>query len=1152
MAQMTWTEEQQNILNCNKNVIVSAAAGSGKTAVLTEKIANKVSEGADICDMLVVTFTKNAASEMKQRIEKTLFERAESEADANKKKHMLLQAQSTSIANISTLHSFCTYLLKRNFYKVELSPSFRVGNSTEIEMLRDEALDEALNEFFEDEQNTKLLKVMGEAELSNAILDIYDNISIRSDGKEWLLNAVKNYSISKEEFEHSSPIKYLLQKAKKHIANAIEYIKSSYDYTESEKESSILDEKLDAYKHMLEDSDDYSSLFDTIQMKVKGFQGIKNLNPTVKTLCTNASSSIKDSKVLVELSIDTLYNNIINNRKYIEQIAGIVLRFDEIFKEKKNKNNIIDYSDMEQKTLQLLKDTSVRKAYKDKFKYIFVDEFQDINDIQNEIIKSLISDDNGFFVGDIKQSIYRFRGAKPALFIQKEYEYSKSDNADCMKLSANFRSSDAVVNFVNMIFSSIMKKSTGGIDYDESQSLKKKSQCGKGKVYIEYIETETQSSEQNQAEDDDEINLQKIEAQAIVAANKIREMVGNTKFFDIKEKRERFFTYSDFAVIMRSVKQAPLFARELMLAGIPVHIEGAENYFSAIEVQVLINLLSVIDNRRQDIPLISVMRSPIGNFSDNELTKIRIIAKEEFPDASKKTFYETMNFVSGLEYDVSIKIKKFLDKLDDWNKRSKLIQLEELVRVLLDETGYYRFISSLPGGKGRAGNLDVFAQLARAYESDTGRGLYDFLIYLDKAKIKSDTKAAQTTAHNSVRVMTMHKSKGLEFNAVIVPSLEKHVISHLPSNNIIVYDDEGLGAKLQDENNAEPDIYHKIVSYKNTLACIEDEMRLMYVTFTRARDTLILLSCVPDTAGIVNQINPELEQLTKSSVLYVNWINYALLQSGKISLLEEAKRLGKPCGDELCIEVFSSSSLTLSEHSENNQEFFNEYERIKKIDYSEIKQDRDWIYPYDEAVKISSKGSVTEFAHEDNTVSYLQSSANKNSLISAAERGIATHLILSLIPFEKHTKQSVNAFAKNLTVKGILTDEEYKSINFDGIAEIFKRPLAKRIINSEKFLREQPFTCFIDASILSDKYQENEQILVQGIIDGCFMENGKWVIIDYKTDNVIKESSDMVEKQAFTHKKQLTVYKLALEKITGIEVSECHIIFVNAYDVRVI
>lgn len=1160
MAQVKWTEEQKRILDADGNLIVSAAAGSGKTAVLTERIAEKVSCGTDICDMLVVTFTTAAAAEMKQRIEKKLYERSQAENDEEKRSYLYSQALNTQRANISTLHAFCTYVLRRHFYELDMPPAFRVGDAAELTMLREEALDEALNLFFTEnaEKSTLLDFVQGERNLVDIIDEIYDAMRVSCDGREWLHNAVEGYNITDAELKDSSIMKELAEYTKGYANLALEYVNKSVALTENERQHEILKERHDYLSSLCATASDYDACRGILGGSLRDFRGQRNMSEKFKAYSGFSNECVKLIKGFYELSLHENAELIRSAYKNMREIESIVLKYDELYAEKKKKRAVIDFSDMEQLTLQLLRKPHIAQIYRDKFKYVFVDEYQDINRVQDEIIKHILQKDNAFFVGDVKQSIYRFRHAKPTLFLEKMERYEKEKDSDCMSLGANFRSSDAVVEFVNMAFSELMNGKTSGIEYDDKSRLKKMSACGKGRACVHYIESAACDISVDEEDESDPARLMFSQAQAALAAKIIKQKIKEEKFFDPVAGKVRSYTFSDFAIIMRSVKNSgDMFARELTLEGIPVYLESGGGYFSAVEIQIFVNLLKIIDNRRQDIPLLSVMRSVIGGFSFEELAAMRNMTDTGLSEGRKKSFFDTLVFASKSSEDIGIKARNFLEKLDLWYELSRLLPLEEFVRRLYDDTGYYRFVAALPEGRERANNLDEFARFVQSYEGSINKGLYDFLKYLESASEHCDLSVSRGAADNAVSILTMHKSKGLEYNVVIVPELERRTVSVSPARAYMLFDEEPIiGTKSSFNGVVSQNIFYKVLAERSSRALIADELRLLYVVLTRAKDTLIMTASVDsiDNMLLKNSVSDGRKNahILKSSSRYIDWITLALVNSGYERMIKEAAVSGVAEDELFTVRATPHFAYKLAEKKTDTEFFREKLELLKTLDTSEQEAEFAWRYPYFEDTLIAAKGSVTGFAHPLAVVSYTRHTGESEGAVFAAGRGTATHLVFEKIPLQMHTKKSVSDFVKKLVLSGELSEQDASAINISGITAFFTRPLYERMLKSKVILREKEFACFAEANMLSREYTSCERVLVQGVIDCCFLEGDEWVIVDYKTDRVASLLPLDVTEKAMSHKKQLELYAYMLEKLTGKRVKEGYVVLVNAWDVRVI
>ncbi|MBQ9950291.1 MAG: UvrD-helicase domain-containing protein [Clostridia bacterium] len=1152
-----WTDEQKKVLEAEGNIIVSAAAGSGKTAVLTERIVQKVMSGTTLDRMLVVTFTKAAAAEMKHRIEKELLQRSKDEKDAQMRMYLYEQSTLASRANISTLHSFCTYALRRNFYEAGISPAFRVGDEAELSELLSASADEALEKLYGTDRDTLSLPIVfgKEQKLIETALELLKKLWCRSDGRARLHEAVEKYNMTAEELEKETVTAELMSLAYENVFMAYKCMEQARDFCENEKQEDRLHECIAHLTSIVNGCKNYSDFAEKLKMPFTAFSHIGKLNPEFAARKDEAVSLYKEAaKIAVDLS--DAAEALKKTYPYMRMFEELVCSIDDIFAAKKKKLGLIDYSDMELCTAKILSDESTAKEYRDRFDFIFVDEYQDINPLQDEIIGKLISGNNAFFVGDVKQSIYRFRNAKPDIFIRKLDDYDKDKNSVRLDLAANFRSSDAVINFVNSVFTSIMTKNTCGIDYNERARLVKRGGAGKGKVMLDCIDMSAFSKE-NSSQDDDLNEILEEEVQAKHTVRRIKELL-NTTFYDAKNKVERNYTYSDFAIIMRSTKtKGEAFIRELLLAGKPVYSKNSDGCFEAIETEIFINLLRIIDNRRQDIPLLCVMRSVIGGFDLNEITNMRCMTDEEATDGKLRDVLDMLIFASENGVD---KAKNFLEKLKKWRETAEIMPISEFVKMLLIQTGYYNFISVLPSGKHRVANLDRIVNLAKNYEKAENAGVYGFLRYLEKVREKTDVLKPEAAEANAVSLLTMHTSKGLEYNVVIIPGMEKSIMPGIrsPRGEIILFDDSPLlGTKIQSSGDDTSNIFYESLVQREKRAVYADEMRILYVAFTRARDTLILIFSDKNGESFKKAFaEPQMREVAVmgSGLRYRDWIFMSLHLCGKDDFIMEAAEKGEAVSDELIFSATPAYVYQMPEQDIDIQYFNTVMQRIAEIPTEAENAKMNRHYAHTDATKLMSKGSVTGFAK---ALSELQISARTAAVsenktgVSAVQRGSATHLVFEKIPLCEHTYADVCEFIRRLQLRGFLSDREAASLNKRGIAAFFERPLYARMLHSEKVLREREFTCMVEAKRLLADSDSDELIMVQGVIDCCFMENGKWILLDYKTDSVNPNDEELLRTQAQTHAKQLELYAHVLEKISGIEVQECYICFVNAHDVQV-
>lgn len=1193
---MNWTDEQREAIRVEGNVLVSAAAGSGKTAVLTERVIDRIIKGTDISEILVVTFTNLAAEEMKKRIETKLYERAYTVEDSKLKERLYAQAQGVAKANISTLHSFCLYLIKRNYFKTDLPPVIRPIDENEQELLMSEAMEETLDNLFDNDSSSaiKLISVFGgEEKLIEIIKQIYFFMCQRPKGEEWLSRAVEAYKVAKEELASSMLINEFWWRVKEQLKIAIYHYNKALDLVCSTSDSiyEALNDKLD-YCDNAYSADSYELMICILEnnkpkakrgkAKDADYTDINKINAHKKQAekALKATSKYKVSITDEAKKLNHLY-------PYMQQLAQAVLTFRDKYSKKKQQVGAIDFSDMENHALKLLNDPSICEACKERFKYIFVDEYQDINLLQDSIISAIKRDDNIFFVGDVKQSIYRFRNAEPKLFIKKAAQYSNGLNGCTLNLSSNFRSSDSVINFTNEIFSVIMNERTGEINYDETCKLKKEGQAGVGSIDFEIIEhnksadnectdaeeesnnenaenSEYQESEtntdDNEKEDDSEEEIDALEAEAKLAAQYIHDLMQSDGFYAPNEKVFRKYRYSDFAILMRSVaNRSDIFASILAAEGIPCYTDQKGGFYDALEVQVFVNLLRVLNNRQQDIPLLSVMRSALGNFDAEELAKIRVLTNSTRAQG-KKSVIDCLFEISAVNNPLGQKAKAFIEKLDKWYRYTQLITMEEIVSKLLHHTGYYAYVSALPNGYTRTLNLDMLKEVASAFDSNIGGGLHSFLRYLEGIAKSSQQSEAQDSSADVVQIMTIHKSKGLEFNVVIIPCLDRKMISKEPSSsNVLLHNDYGIGVRFIDlDTNANS---KSLIFNANALVKTDEErsdaMRILYVALTRAREKLLLIASDKSAEGLrstiqsIDKYGDNTVTQTLSAKSFYEWLLIGIKNSRYSDALNAALINGEGCVDTLRIKRRHISEFTLEFDDSKKEAVFNALDEFKNIELCDEDYCLTWEYPYIGAYAVPTKRSVTSLRTRISPPDVpLFIAEQEDTPLTAVQIGTATHLVFEKIAIKPHDESTVREEIKGLVEAGFLTQREADSIYIQGIVDFFTSDLGKRLIASPHYVREQEFICRMKADELLSSDYASEYMLLQGVIDCCFIENDKWVLIDYKTDNVKGYSQEELYVHSQHHIQQLRNYARALEIITKRKVKQAYIHYVYAGSVK--
>ncbi len=1189
-----WTTDQQNAIDIRgKNLLVSAAAGSGKTAVLVERIIKLITEDMiDINELLIVTFTNAAAGEMRERILNAIIGKIEE--GSKHEEHLRRQITLLNKSYITTLHSFCIDVVRKNFHLIDIDPTFRIGDSTEISIAMQETLDELLEEEYAKAHENFIDLVEGfggnreDVKLNELILNIYSFIQSKPYPEKWLDEAVENFNISKDELEKSpwmdtikNSIRIELSGSQDLINRAIKIcnmINGPIEYEAALKEDL---QNIDSLLKSLEKGLDnfYLNITDIKHPKLKRISGKRKdeidevLKEEVQSLRKKYKDGLKNSIVNKVLSKTT--------KEYLEEInymypimkylAYLVKGFGKKYSQNKLDRGIVDFNDLEHFALKILESEEVQKEYRNKFKHIFVDEYQDSNIVQETILNRIKREKNLFLVGDVKQSIYRFRLADPSLFIEKYETYTKEgeDINQRIDLSKNFRSRVEILEGINYLFKNIMSKHLGEIDYDESTYLYKGLDFKE--TYAPYLELNIIENNNEDLEDVDEEleEMSSIEMEARFVVEKIRKLVG-TPTYNAKDKVERPIEYRDIVILLRSPKNwSPIFTEIFTKEGIPVYSDDSSGYFDTLEINMFLELLRLIDNKRQDKPLLSVMRSPIGRFKIEDLIKIRLAHREG-------SYYNAiMNYIENNDDKLSKRLHIFLYKIETWSKEARFLKLDEFIWKLLIETGYYHYVGAMPGGMQRQANLRILVDRAGQFEKSAINGLFLFLRFIDKLmNSQGDMGSAKTLGENEniVRIMSIHKSKGLEFPVVICAGLGKQFNLQDINKDVLLHKDLGLGPKYIDIDKR---VYGKTlpkiaIGNKMKLESLSEELRILYVALTRAVDRLLLLGSVKDLERESKKWSrgTSLYNLTKSNS-FLHWICSALMyhKDGKI-----LRDIGQASVDESIIDFSHRSNWTinlikkLDIVSDERDRLKDKLELKSKLEsftleeeprFKEIIEQRfKWSYRHMDSVKIPSKLAVSDIKRVSTKniekITYKIPNLVKTPRFiegkkpfTKAEVGSIIHFVMQHLDLNNVASiEAIDEQIDNMVNRELLTEEEVKVVDLEKILKFFEGDIGRRMLLANKVYRETPFILKKKSSDLIYGLKDSEEeVLVQGIIDCYFEENKELVLLDYKTGDV---SETDVETIISRYKVQIEIYKEALEKIAGKKVKETYIYLFDA------
>lgn len=1189
---MTWTKEQQQVIDLrNRNILVSAAAGSGKTAVLVERIKELVLDKkhpVDIDHLLVVTFTNAAAAQMKERVAKAL-EKALQENPSD----VRLQQQAALVQNaqITTIDSFCLYVLRNHFHEIGLEPNFRIGDEGELKLLREDVMTGLFEQCYEEKHPgfLHLISCYGtsrsDAPVRDMIFKLYSYAQSYPWPKQWLREALSCYEIKTEQELEQAPfiemtVEYGKQMVKGYLEQAEHYLElcqdadGPYMYEDAcEQDAELMEELLscDTYQAFYEELG--KCKFATLG-RAKDYIGSPEKQEQVKAERKKLKDGIGKLKSdCFALTFQEILEQLTLVQPSAEALAEVTERFIDAFSARKQDKNLVDFSDLEHFALEILveeetgKPTETAKEFQNAYEEIMIDEYQDSNYVQETILRAIsreaVGQNNLFMVGDVKQSIYRFRLARPELFMEKFDTYETTD-APCQRidLHKNFRSRDSVLTFTNDIFYQIMKRNLGGVDYTGEAAL----YCGadypagekEDAFDSEILLTTTQELEEGTKQ---QILKQELEAKLI--ADRIRKMVGKEEVVDEETGEFRKVRYGDIVILLRSLSEwADLFAEVLNANGIPAHTVSRTGYFSTLEIRTVLNYLRILDNPRQDIPLAAVLKSPMAGLSDEQLARLRLLAEDKPYHQCVKMFLEAEEELtekeSTADEDMRAKLKRFSETYKKLRRQTMDIPMHELLQKVLKETGYARYASALPAGRQRLANLHMLSEKAIAYEKTSYHGLYHFIRYIDELqKYDVDFGEAELVGENedAVNIMSIHKSKGLEFPVCFVSGMGKSFNKQDSRSKMILHPNLGVGLDIIEEDRRikVPAFFKKVIARQTELESLGEELRVLYVAFTRAKEKLIITGCIKDEE-MLQQIREIYCGSNRKALnfkeraeakTFLEWILPAAAASGswdKVSYVTPWSMLE----DEAAHQITEHVSL---------RQRVQQTEEVSDTLYEKIKEQLSYQYPHPDAIHLVTKYSVSELKHramrelaakeeEDVTPKFLEEVSTpyvpafmegKAEVNQGALRGTAMHRLMECYDFTKMPDCS-DEFAENikkqltgLVQMGKVSEDMQKLIRIPSVELFLKSQLAPRMKAAamrDDLFREKPF-------VMGNHEMEEEMVLIQGIIDVFWVEEDGIVLLDYKTDRV-----DSATRLRDMYKEQLDLYAEALERIFPLPVKE--------------
>lgn len=1238
MSSIGWTIKQEQAITIrNANVLVSAAAGAGKTAVLVERLISRITASTDpvgVDRILVVTFTNAAAQEMKERIGLALTARQQADPGNSYLERQLLLLNK---ASISTLHSFCLDVIRQNYYRLELpqglnlDPGFRVGDEIETTLLKLDVLEEVFEEKYTMEEPLflQLVECFGgqkdDQSLQNLITKLYDFSRSQREPEVWLAEAADTFRSDGETTRTDVYFAYLTESVTGRLEDALSWLQEATRIA-------ALPGGPNVYVNGLRE--EIIGLQEIISLRKKGWEGI------FYALQEFHFSSLKPCRGEVDLDLkeqaQTARNEakkIIENvrREYLARepadmvadmhelaplmgyLCNLVTEYAFSYLTAKLTKNIIDFNDIEHLALNLLSrgeagnrlPSALAEKIQEHYIEVLIDEYQDINGVQEAILGMVTRQNwerpNMFMVGDVKQSIYGFRLANPGLFLGKYLHYDLDLKARETKimLAENFRSRKMILTGVNFIFRQLMTERMGGLVYDEKAELvcgatypPLLGQVNQGleefpiEVHLldrqpvaqgEQIILQGEDTEAEEASREEELDVLQVEAR--VAGQRIQELLG-TCVWDKSKGEYRPASYRDMVVLLRTTKgSAEVFLEEFRRLGIPSYADVGGGYLAAQEIRLMLALLQIIDNPRQDLPLVAVLRSNLVGFSSSQLAAIRL-------GRARGDFYDALRLAARKEEgELGVKSRQFLSQLQAWRTYARRHALTDLLWLLYRETGYYTFVGALPGGKQRQANLTALQDRARQYEQTALRGLFKFLRFLDKLEDRNgDLGVARALGEKEdvVRIMSIHKSKGLEFPIVFVAGLGKKFNLLDLRDDVLVDRELGLGPVWADPKQRikYPTLARIAVKDKLKRDTLAEESRILYVAMTRAKEALILLGTMRNLERKLARWKTVMQHqewdlptgLANGAGCFLDWLGPALFRHQDGLVLRQNSPGGADDSELIGKLWFADNSrwhIRLGDSycppfkdEIKGSKYANELDKISRVEALEafdnfaelIEQKLTWVYPGCKLVSIPAKLSVSEIKnhYRKNTRDPASSEARSHFReynrrprflqaqqgLAATEKGSALHQVMWHLDLQRvNSVEEIETQLEEMVGQERLSHLQRQVIDPWIIRHFFQQPLGCRLLASNSVRREVPFTIALRPQELYPEVGDDftEKIILQGTLDCLFQEGDALILVDYKTDLITADSIELFKAR---YQVQLDLYAQAVETILKKPVQE--------------
>lgn len=1193
-----FTHSQKRIIESrNRNLLVSAAAGSGKTAVLVERIIRLITDKehpVDIDRLLVVTFTEAAAGEMKERVDAAIQKRLEKEPE---NQHLIRQATLVHHAQITTIHSFCLFVIRNNFNDIGLDPGFRVGDPGELELIKQDVLKELFEEKLQNSESREdfslLLETMAAGGTEKVLEELIITLHRFSEScpwpKHWLRQHMEDYHLPESGIEDTVWRKELTKTLNFEWEQIREALEKAISLCRQEDGPALYEEALSSDLELLNllSKKNYSEQYQLLQelkyvrLSSKKQEGVDEAKKeAVKTIRDQVK---KDITGIAKKYFSVSPGGIKERMRELERVERIllqtVLEFSERFLAQKREKNLIDFSDMEHLALEILTErkkegergeitwipSKTAIDYRGYFKEIMIDEYQDSNMVQEYLLQSISGEWEGnynrFMVGDLKQSIYRFRMARPEIFLEKYNTYTEEEsNQQCILLHQNFRSRRQVLDSVNGIFEKIMTREIGKIDYTEKEALYPGAQYDEGVEPGDYT-TELLLLDKPQKDG------RKAEAQMV--AQRIHQLVGSLKIKDKETGELRNARYHDVVILLRSnTGWDEVFFQELSGAGIPAVLTSRTGYFHAKEVQTVLNFLRVIDNPLQDIPLYGVMTSLLGRFTKEEISQITALGKRRLYD----NLVQAANALDSLDEKLTEKAGDFLYTLNRYRDKVAIIPIHRLIREYLQETGYLYYFAALPGGSQKTANVRMLMKKAEAYEKTSYFGLFHFIRYMEqlqKYEVDMGEAALGDEGQDAVRIMSIHKSKGLEFPVCFICGLHKRFNKKDSQQACIMDIDLGLGLEYRNPQKRirSIDIRKSVIARKMELENLGEELRVLYVAMTRAKEKLIMTGLVEmEKYEKQLSLNSSSEEYGEGRLpFYIlthgnSYLDYLLAviwhSHPPIRVIpwdekkEETKEKGRAVQSELMRMELEERLNRAMRKEKMGEEAGADHNLL-----ANLKETLSFTYHHPQLQGLYAKTTVSELKKktmrlaeesgegswelftEEEIIPYIPRFMEKEKSVAPTTRGTAYHRVLELIDFSRLSDwDSLYKEMQEYERRGILDPAYLPLIQKKRMEPFLSSLLADRMKEADRnqlLFKEKPFVLGLPASLLDERFPDTQKVLIQGIIDAFFEEKGELVLVDYKTDR-ISQGEELIRR----YSSQLSYYQKALEQLTGKPVKE--------------